>query len=737
MRRIFILLFSLVLLLSQSQQLFAQTETDNVTFDGIVYEVYLDGEDKGKASVVGPADKSTFEGEVTIRSSVYTGVGRDRKFFVVNSIKPRAFEKCTNITKVTIPYEVEYVGSGAFNECNGIQKVIFEGPKDLSLDKTIHLNHGAFQLCTSMTSLEIKRSVYLSGEYVFNACTTLSTIVGSENITELAAKSFSSCRSLTGFTFNENIKVIPDKCFNDCFAGGTIEINIPESVETIGEYAFNFAKIHKLNIGSNVKTLGRYAFRYSDVQDVRFPKGNNLTSIGEGCFINCENLESFLHRPLPCMTLREIPDNCFSGCVKLRFIDIDMSIDKIGLHAFYNTGLTELKINHPYHYYLVNTTLPRVKDKLTIGTAAFAECKDLKTVEFDGEITLSDSIFQNSDKLQSINYKSGETLYSIGNYAFDGCKSFTTFSGKVAGSTIKEGYNIPSYVREIGKYAFTGTALTSVRIPEGVTEISDYAFSACTDLTKVEFAGEKLQTIGDASFQANNLTEVIIPDNVSRIASDAFAKCFELRKVILPRLLTSIEGSTFLDCRELNYIEIPAKVTSIDESAFTNASTLASSLDVYSFSKDPAPIAKNGTTYAFLQNATLHIPTGSLEAYADKNWPISNCERDAVEKLPKPVVTETNGVISFTSEVPEAKLYVQSITKGTMGMTGQAIGNNISFDGTLHLTVYAKAEGYRDSDTVTINVNASTGKVGDLNHDGTVSVADVTTLNQQILEVGK
>ena len=81
-------------------------------------------------------------------------------------------------------------------------------------------------------------------------------------------------------------------------------------------------------------------------------------------------------------------------------------------------------------------------------------------------------------------------------------------------------------VTTIGEYAFSYcSSLTSITIPNSVTTIKEYAFSNCSSLTSVTIPNS-VTTIGDNAFNGcSSLTSVTIPNSVTKIGEGAFHSC--------------------------------------------------------------------------------------------------------------------------------------------------------------------------------------------------------------------
>ena len=214
-----------------------------------------------------------------------------------------------------------------------------------------------------------------------------------------------------------------------------------------------------------------------------------------------------------------------------------------------------------------------------------------------------------------------------------------TFSFDLTTGTITE-YNgtdtvvvIPSKINgvtvtTIGTDAFLGLNITSVTIPDSVTEIGANAFAGCTNLTSVNYIGDwskltiqsgnpavqdaaneqlfdfkfilnntavivtryngtaadvtipshykgkPVTMIDHAAFHDSAVTSVTIPDSVTSIPDDAFAFCSQLTNISIPNSVTFIGFSAFNSCTSLKSITLPSSLSTIQSSAFYNCGNL-------------------------------------------------------------------------------------------------------------------------------------------------------------------
>lgn len=155
-------------------------------------------------------------------------------------------------------------------------------------------------------------------------------------------------------------------------------------------------------------------------------------------------------------------------------------------------------------------------------------------------------------------------VVEIGNKAFYACSNLKRIV-------------IPNGVTTIGKEAFAICySLTSITIPDSVTKIGEWAFSYCTDLTDVTIP-DSVTEIGACAFHhCTSLASIAIPSGVTIISENVFEECESLSHVTIPNGVTLIDNEAFMGCTSLANIDLPASVTEFGCSIFKNCANLTS-----------------------------------------------------------------------------------------------------------------------------------------------------------------
>ena len=542
----------------------------------------------------------------------------------VTSVGSSCFRSCNNLTYAKLPQNMNVVSSNMFYECKKLETVVF------GMNVT-EIGYDAFYNCSQL-KVDLPGNIEKIGRRTFMNCKSLTEITIPKSLTDCGFCIFSGCSNLKTIKFEKGITTIPKDLFcgdsyNDSWFDGLEEIDIPETVTTIGSYAFNSCK--------NLTTVTGM---------------KNVTKIGDNAFYNCSNLVNI---KLP-ENLTEIGIWAFCNCSKLK-VDLPGNIEKIGGSTFMNCkSLTEI-------------TIP--KSLTNFGHDIFSGCSNLKTIKFEKGITTipkdlfcgdsyNDSWF---DGLEEIDIP--ETVTTIGSYAFANCKNLTTVTGMKNVTEIRDNafYNcsnlkeiiIPDGVTSIGSNAFQNcTSLASVRIPNSVTSLGTYIFDGCS-----------------------SLTDVALGKGLTSIPSYMFSNCESLKKIKIPYNVEAIESYAFLNDTAFTEITIPRKTTAINSNAFS----YPGKLNIYGISGTYAETFANENNIKFtnrkvnaskveLNESQITLDSADNYQLSAYIYPSTASNKDVVWESSDPSVAtvDDNGMVT-------------ALKKGTAKITVKAMdGSNVS-----------------------------------------------------------
>jgi hypothetical protein len=194
--------------------------------------------------------------------------------------------------------------------------------------------------------------------------------------------------------------------------------------------------------------------------------------------------------------------------------------------------------------------------------------------ESDGQATITKAVVPSGTKVLSIPASTGTYgVNVIGNGVFAemGLTSVTipdTVTDIGEGSFESNSLtslSLGAEVGYIGYRAFADNQLISLTMPDLLKYIDDYAFTQNSSLHTV-LLNEGLTTIGESAFSSDGLTAITIPDSVTEIGQYAF-DTNKLDAVTIGSGITNIPFGAFA-FNPLTHITIPAQVKSIDDLAF-------------------------------------------------------------------------------------------------------------------------------------------------------------------------
>ncbi len=327
---------------------------------------------------------------------------------------------------------------------------------------------------------------------------------------------------------------------------GLTGISLPNSVQSIGDYAFNgCSKLQSASLGTGLKTIGlRAFFQCYALASISFPAG--LKDIGKEAFYMC--------RGLPGVSIPDSVTNigacAFAYCDGLEHLSLGAGVRSIGDGAFCGSPARV-------------GALPEGLEK--IGADAFLGC-DFQSVTIPASVSsIGEGAFSANDHLPAISVAAGNTHYMAKDgvlFTKDG-KTLLVCPGARSGT-----YQVPSSVRRVGNLAFSGTVLSRVVVPDTVAELGESVFRECPALTSVVLPSG-LKAIGPELFEyCPSLVDVELPAGLDNIPGWVFEGCKRLESLTIPAGVTNIGYMAFGDCQSLKQLEIPPKVKAIGEYAF-------------------------------------------------------------------------------------------------------------------------------------------------------------------------
>ena len=504
----------------------------------------------------------------------------------VSEIGEYAFSGCQSLAEVILPDSLKKIGDHAFYKCGVLEKINM--PKSLS-----EIGMRAFSDCVKLKSVELPTSLKVIGEAAFLGCTELASVTSFADFDSIGrdilldTKYYSSYPNdivyLDGWIIGVKDKDI--KKDDDLY--------ISDNTVGIADYAFyecgGFVGVY----ATSVKKVGDYAFAFCEnLLEVRF--GPAANEIGLYAFAMCESLYSVM---ISQTSLKRIESYLFYGCSELEDVVFPSTVTSVGACAFSGTGIkkTPEGVRYAGNWAVdANTDVSGVT--LKPGTIGIADYTFSNRASI-GVVTMPDTLkyigkgaFLFCDYVYI--YDVPESLVSIGDYAFYGCRE--AIFGK------ERTLELPNGFEYIGRSAFYESNIYGISIPGSCKTIGPFAFYGCkrlgacitvaeldendqiiegTEVTKRYYVviNEGVESIGSHAFYGcAGLLDITIPDSVTKLGEKAFYKCDFLTKVTLGSGITSIPECTFYEDKALIEVIFEGDITSIDNYAFRGCSALSS-----------------------------------------------------------------------------------------------------------------------------------------------------------------
>lgn len=530
-------------------------------------------------------DAEKNQGYITFKNSLtdfYGNIGESKSCFTGGD----------KLVTVSLPKCCTELHDYAFADCRGLNKI--------NLKNVTLIGNYAFVNCESLTSIELSSDIISIGKEAFNGCKKLETITFNgtvndwENI-ELGDYWYFGTQlenikcvygNITEYVELDDIKLDDEETINNPLGDWEMDEKFDEGrliwVETTD------GNQPRINTEDMVIKTDGITRRWNTVKQIKqIEEGVNLWGIeftnpvtqiygynNTSCF---GKTTKSLRLPDECTELR---DGAFKDNTRLALIQLE-HVEYIGQSVF--EGCTSLKSI-------------KLTTKLTgIGKNAFKNCKNLKTLIFDGTKEEWDNIYKGSGcfygtQLMEVIGLSKEHIADIISDDNDVIVNTPTGDWELGDKEFYNGYAL--FYTSVNDKQIAFDTKVKKCIVDGI-EKTDYewnkvymhkAYNKDGYYGYVSFENALTDIYGDisnsknpisfAGDDAHNLECITLPDECIRIHQAAFYHCFNLKQINLENVKL-IETNAFFDCVSLTKIILNKNVT-IQEAAFNDCAKLTS-----------------------------------------------------------------------------------------------------------------------------------------------------------------
>lgn len=420
---------------------------------------------------------------------------------------PDSLLEGTAVKEITIPASVTSIGQSALS-IGTLESVEFEERGDGS---ELLLSGFVFQ-DTAITEIELPDGTRPASDTVyglFMGCTKLTKVTLPEDFPNIGGNMFSGCTALTEIENLDSLQLefVGKGAFENCasLTTGKGDESTESDVFTLNveriQSGINESQVDSIWAGSGIKKA-KFGALLSYIENYTLQKNDSLEEID-----------------MSAASEVEIKTDILTNCRKLKTIKLPKGEVDWG-----------------------NTTAQ---------SSIFGNCASLETIELGDDTTTLPDYFTGetqTPKLKEIKVNGSSKLHTIGAYALQGLK----------GEVGEDGYTVPSSVEIIGDYAFKGA-----------------------NISKITFSSDsKLRDIGAGAFSGMALTEIKIPDSVSIVGASLFQDCVELTKVEGCKGVSAIPNYMFAGCTALTTIpnDLTKNAESVGNGAFQNCAALTTEL---------------------------------------------------------------------------------------------------------------------------------------------------------------
>ncbi len=536
----------------------------------------------------------------------------------VTQIARSMLEGCTALTAVTIPPSVTTIRNYAFTDCSSLTDVYisdiavwcnidinnsYSHPLDNN-EASLYLNEElltdlvipdgvtcisdyAFHNCTALISVTIPDSVMRIGDSAFDFCTSLKTVNIPENVTSIGQMAFRACISLTSITLPDSVTNIAFDAFEMCAT--EITVDSANANYSSDEYGVLFNKDKTTLIYYpvlNARTSYAIPDSVTRVEEMAFMCCLTLTSvtipdsvmsIGGGSFYYCQSLMDVYYfgteEDWNAIEIASDNDPLLKATIHFNYSatnivdsgtcgeNLTWTLDSEGTLTISGTGDMydyEDEDDMPWDSDSALIKSVIIENGVTsIGTYAFAECKNIESVSMpESMVSVDGYAFTWCESLRSIYIPKNVENIGLVAVACAGVdfeeiivdpenQYYTSVDGVLYNKDMTQLITYP-----------TGKKDSVFEMPDTVVSTDPFAFSS-THYLETVIMSDKLSVLGDYSFEfCSALKNITFGDGLTALTTWQFYKCTSLESVIIPENIVKIGRMAFDGCEALTDVTI-------------------------------------------------------------------------------------------------------------------------------------------------------------------------------------
>lgn len=437
---------------------------------------------------------------------------------------------------------------------NDVRKAVSYYPliqKDIVVADSI-LNEGAY--------VDISEAVALGRAIDVNTSTSADYLAAFDALETSIAVQVSSNQKIDDWAFNTNQRYtidnmgyyldqdhkvaactgleVQDADVTDLVIPSTVRYNgVTYAVVALYDNRYNQNKVRTLTLPRTLRHINDWGLSdYRAITDLEIPA--NVERMGDNVVYNCPQLRRIKVNAEVPPTLGSLDNNSYYDDYDgrtYRYLRIVIPRESFHAYRLVNAWNTDHNVLIGGDEGItVNTGKIAAGDLGHVVVEEAGYLQEVNKLIIEGEL--------NSDDWSKIKQMTNLTELDLSKALIDEIPN-EAFNGRWAIDKVV----LPPTLKKIGSFAFQGTALTSVNIPDNVETIKECAFS-----------------------QVKQLQEVHLPDSLTSLGNYAFAECRSLRTVKIPTKLKTIPDYTFQNCRSLQSVELHDSITAFEDYSFNN-----------------------------------------------------------------------------------------------------------------------------------------------------------------------